>query len=387
MRGIVRLAAVPDVVIYSDTVRSPELRHEVGIGVPDPFLYVEQGGVKHVVVGSMEIPRIEELGGLVCHPYEEFGSDELVAAGMDYNELRLELAVRAIKGLGVSAPLVPEAFPLFLADRLRAEGVELTVDGEFFDDRRRVKTEAELTGIRRAQHAAEAGMTAARDLLRSAEPDGDVILIDGDPLTVERIKVAIAGAFIAEGANADEFIVSHGPQSAIGHHMGEGAIRPGEPIVIDLWPRDNESACFADMTRTFVVGAIPEEVREWHLLCKQALDACIERIADGVQGREIFDVSCDIFEAAGYPTQRTKEQGKPLENGFFHGLGHGVGLEVHEAPGMGLASKKALKAGDVVTVEPGLYRQGFGGLRLEDLVLVTQQGAENLTSFSYDLEP
>ena len=169
--------------------------------------------------------------------------------------------------------------------------------------------------------------------------------------------------------------------------MGEGAIRPGEPIVIDLWPRDNESACFADMTRSFVVGEIPDELREWHRLTKAALDASIERIAPASRVAMVFDVACDVYEEAGFPTQRTKEPGKPLEDGFYHGLGHGVGLEVHEAPGMGLASKHALKAGDVVTVEPGLYRQGFGGVRLEDLVLVTKHGAENLTQFPYDLEP
>jgi Xaa-Pro aminopeptidase len=230
-------------------------------------------------------------------------------------------------------------------------------------------------------------MSAARELLRRAEPDGGALRVDGEPLTVEGLKSAIAQAFLAEGANAEEFIVSHGAQSAIGHHMGAGPVRPGESIVIDLWPRDNETACYADMTRTFVVGEIPEELGEWHRLCKEALDASIARISDGVDGREVFDVSCDVFERAGFPTQRTKEPGEPLAEGFYHGLGHGVGLEVHEAPGMGLASKKPLVAGDVVTVEPGLYRQGYGGVRLEDLLLVTENGAENLTQFPYELTP
>src|SRR5215217_6971370 len=155
---------MPDVLIYGDTVRMPELRHEVALGIPDPFLYVERNGAKHVAIGSMEIPRIEEVGGgLECHPLEEFDADELIAAGLDYAQLREEVAVRAVKALGISAAVVPSAFPLFLADRLRREGVELTVDGEFFDERRRVKTAEELRGIRRAQRAAEAGMSAARD--------------------------------------------------------------------------------------------------------------------------------------------------------------------------------------------------------------------------------
>jgi Xaa-Pro aminopeptidase len=373
--------------VYGDTFRCPELRHEVTLGVPDPFLYAEVGGVRHVVIGAMEIARMSELGLDELHPYEEFGSDELIAAGRTYAELRREIPVRAVKALGVSQALVPEGFPVWLADRLRAEGVELTADDDAFDQRRRVKTEAELAGIRRAQRAAEAGMDAARDLLRRASPNGGALTVDGETLTVERIKTAMAQAFAANGTSADDFIVAPGPQGAVGHDMGSGPVRPGVPIVIDVWPRDNETACFADMTRTFVVGDVPEDVQRWHSLCKEALDTAVAAIRDGAAGRGIFDLTCDIFEAAGEPTQRTKEPGKTLSDGFFHGLGHGVGLEVHEQPGMGLASKEALRAGDVVTVEPGLYRQGYGGVRLEDLVLVTADGAENLTRYPYDLAP
>jgi len=231
-------------------------------------------------------------------------------------------------------------------------------------------------------------MDAARDLLRRARQDGgDSLDVDSQPLTVDRLKAAIGEAFVRNGATADEFIVAPGPQGAVGHDMGSGPIRAGVPIVIDLWPRDLESFCFADMTRTFVVGSVADDVREWHRLCKQALDRAIAEIKDGVAGRSVFDGTCEIFEAAGERTQRTKEPGTPLDEGFFHGLGHGVGLEVHESPGMGLSSKAPLRAGDVVTVEPGCYRQGYGGVRLEDLVLVTADGAENLTQYPYDLEP
>ena len=376
-----------DVLIYADTMRSPELRHEVALGVPDPFLYLEKDGAKHIMIGSMEIPRLREVGGFELHPAEEFGMDELIATGMDYNEIRDELILRAVRGIGIEIAVVPVSFPLAVADLLRANGIELSPDRDFFAGRRRVKTAAEVEGIRRAQKAAEAGMSAARDLLRRAERNGAGLVTDGQPLTSERIKSAIATAFVANGSTAEEFIVSHGAQSAIGHEMGTGTILPDEPIVIDLWPRDNETACYADMTRTFVVGEPSDEVREWHRLCKEALDRAVSEIRAGVVGSTIFDGTCEIFEAAGYPTQRTKEPGKPIEDGFFHGLGHGVGLEVHEEPGMGLISRKELVAGDVVTVEPGLYRQGFGGCRLEDLLLVTEDGAENLTDFPYDLAP
>jgi Xaa-Pro aminopeptidase len=378
---------MPDVLMYADTFRSPELRHEVPLGVPDPFLYAERDGVKHIAIGSMEIPRLAALGLFELHPSEEYGSDELVSSGLSYQEVRQEVVLRAVKGLGVSSAVVPETFPLWLADRLRAEGVELTVDADFFDDRRRVKTEAEIAGIRRAQRAAEAGMDTCRDLLKRASGSGGSLILDGEPLTVERVKSAMATTFAANGTIADDFIVAPGPQGAVGHDMGSGPIRAGVPIVVDIWPRDNESFMFCDMTRTFVVGDVPDDVREWHRLCKEALDRAISEIKDGADGRAIFDGTCELFEAAGEPTQRTKTPGETLADGFFHGLGHGVGLEVHEAPGMGLASKQPMKAGDVVTVEPGLYRQGYGGVRLEDLVLVTANGAENLTRYPYDLAP
>ena len=373
--------------MFADTFRSPELRHEVPLGIPDPFLYAEKDGVKHIQIGSMEVPRLAALGLHELHPGEEFGVDDLIASGLSYTEVRAELALRAVKSLGVTGAVVPETFPLWLAELLRAEGVVLTVDARFFDDRRRVKTDAELAGMRRAQRAAGAGMDTVRDLLRRATPSGDGLVLDGEPLTVERVKSAMSQTFAAHGATADEFIVAPGPQGAVGHDMGSGPIRVGVPIVVDIWPRDNESFIFSDMTRTFVVGDVPDDVREWHRLCKAALDRAISEITDGADGRAIFDGTCEIFEGAGEPTQRTKTPGKALSDGFFHGLGHGVGLEVHEQPGLGLASKLPLQAGDVVTVEPGCYRQGYGGVRLEDLVLVTTGSAENLTRYPYDLEP
>jgi Xaa-Pro aminopeptidase len=367
--------AVPDVIIYADTLRSPELRHEVPISIGDPFLYVERNGSRRVVIGALELPRVRELPGLEVHTPDEFGADELMRSGRSRTEVAHELNARACEAFGVESAAVPAAFPLDVADNLRARGVELAADPELFERRRRVKNEHELAGIRRAQKAAEAGMEAARELLRR-----------GTPLTVEEIKAAIEARFNAHDCTADEFIVSHGWQSAIGHHGGEGEIAEGEPVVIDLWPRDRASACYADMTRTFVAGEPSEELREWHRLCKEALDRALGEIRAGVTGLSVFEGTCEIFEAAGHKTQRTKEEGKPLEEGFFHSLGHGVGLEVHEEPSLGRMGGK-LVAGDVVSVEPGLYRPGFGGCRLEDLVLVTEQGCENLTDFPYDLTP
>ena len=322
-------------------------------------------------------------GGPEPHAYEEFGYDELLDRGMTREQAYVEIAANVCRSFGVTAAVVPWSFPVEFADRLRAEGVTLHSDHEFFELRRRVKSEEQLAGIRRAQRAAEAGMDAARDLLRRAQANGAGLVVDGEPLTSELIKAAIIRVFTERGTVADDFIVSHGPQSAIGHDMGSGAIQAGEPIVIDLWPRDVETACFADMTRTYVVGEPSEEIVRYHALCKEALDRSLAAVRPGVAGAAVFELVCDLFHEAGEPTQLSKKPGEILEDGFYHGLGHGVGLEVHEAPSWVWSQRSR----QTVTLEPGLYRHGYGGVRLEDLVLVTQDGAENLTDYPYELEP
>ena len=375
------------VLIYADSFRSADMRQVVPLGVPDPFLYAEQNGSRHVFTSSMEATRLRELGLFDVHPREELGFDELVASGIAPGEVTAQIALRAVGSLGLKRASVPDNVPVWLADRLRADGVELDVDQELFDDRRRSKTDAQVVGLRRAQRAAEAAMDACRALLRRADIRGDELLVDGEQLTVERVKADLNVVFARHDTMADEYIVAPGAQGARGHDMGSGPIRPNTPLVVDIFPRDNASAVYTDMTRTFVVGDVAHDVREWHRLCKEGLDRGVADIRAGVEGRAVFNGTCDIFEAAGEPTLRTKEPGETLVDGFFHSLGHGVGLEVHEAPGMGRLADKTLIPGDVVTVEPGLYRAGYGGVRLEDIVLVTETGAEVITDYPYDLEP
>jgi Xaa-Pro aminopeptidase len=378
---------VSDVLIYADSLRSPELRHEVPIAVPDAFLYAEKDGERHVVASAFELDRIAEAApSLELMPLEEFGIDELYAQGLTRDQIELEIVLRAARRFGIEDAVVPPGFPLEVADHLRENGIKLSVDRKGFVGRRRVKNDAELAGIRRAQRAAEAAMSAARELLRSAERRNGDLVVDGEPLTCERIKLAVEQAFTANGAFADEFIVSHGPQTAVGHDMGSGAIAPDEPICLDLFPRDRESGCFADMTRTFVVGEPSEELAEYHRLCREALERSVAAIKAGVAGSEVHRVCCQIFEEHGFPTLLSKKPGQVLKDGFYHSLGHGVGLEVHEQPTLGRGPGE-LVAGDVVAVEPGLYRHGYGGCRLEDIVLVTENGAEVLTEYPYDLQP
>jgi Xaa-Pro aminopeptidase len=382
------MSAMPDVLIYGDTIRHAELRHALPLAVPDPFLYAEIGGRRHVVVSSLERDRIVEVDpGLDVHGLEEYGYDQLVLSGTPRDAAQLAVMVRACHALGLHGAVVPAEFPIELADALRAAEIELVVDRGLFAERRRIKSEAELAGIRRAQAAAEAGMRAAAALLRTAEPNGAGLIAGGEPLTSERVRDAVKAAVVRAGASpGDELIVAHGAQSALGHEFGSGPIQPGEPVVIDLWPRDPGSACFADMTRTFVVGEAPDELRRYHELTRESLAKSLAAVRAGADGPEIHRVSCEPYERAGLPTQLSKAPGEMLAEGFYHSLGHGVGLQVHEAPTLGRAPDR-LMAGDVVTLEPGCYRPGFGGCRLEDLVVVTEDGAELLTDFPYDLEP
>jgi Xaa-Pro aminopeptidase len=248
--------------------------------------------------------------------------------------------------------------------------------------RRRVKTETQLEGIRRAQLAADSAMGAAAKLIREL-PEG---------LTSEQVREAMKAVCREHGAIlGDDAIVSSGAQSADGHESGQGPISKGDPVIVDLWPKDQETQCFADMTRTFVAGGgePSSELAEYWQLCRDSMDAVFEKLAPGASCAELFKLSCEPFHAAGYPTLLSKKKGESLDRGFFHGLGHGVGLEIHEAPSLGSQmnskTRDTLIPGDVITVEPGCYRPGFGGCRLEDLIVITESGYENLTNFAYDL--
>jgi Xaa-Pro aminopeptidase len=377
---------VTDVLILADSTRSPEMRHEVPVAIPDAFLYAERDGRRVVVVSSLEAERVRESGaGLEVIPLEDLGIDALLASGARPSEAAIQVYLRACRELGLTHASVPSTFPLELADRLRENGVELRVDRDYFDARRRRKNETEVAGLRRAQRACEAALDVARAMLREATVNGTLVL-DGEPLTSERIKAEVERVFGEHGAYADEFIVAHGAQTAIGHEGGHGAILPGEPITFDLFPRDRATGVYTDMTRTYVVGEVSDELREYHSLCKEALDRVVAAVKPGVNGRALFEIPCELFAEHGYPTQLTKAPGEVLTSGFFHSLGHGVGLEVHERPWLGRVGDD-LVAGDVIALEPGLYRAGFGGVRLEDIAIVTDDGIDVVTSYPYELEP
>jgi Xaa-Pro aminopeptidase len=380
----------PDVLIHGDTNRSAALRHELPLGILDPFSYFEVDGRRVVVIAAMEADRIQEAapGVEIVDPYE-LGLDELVARGMRWHDIDAELCARAAARLGTRRLVVPGALPVAVADRLRADEVEVVPDELEFIRRRRSKNASEIEGVRRAQAAADAGMAAAADLLRTASARDGVLVHDGEALTSEAVRARIREVCAERGAPADEdIIVAAGSAGASGHEQGSGPLPAGVPVIVDIWPRDERSGCFSDMTRTFVTGGEPaEDVVLWHSLAQTALQRVYERVRPGVTGRDLFAAACEVFEEAGEPTQRTKPEGETLRDGFFHSLGHGVGLEVHEEPSLGRTGADPLVPGDVVAIEPGCYRNGYGGVRLEDLVLVTDDGFERLTDFSYELTP
>ena len=375
------------ILLYGDTIRYPALRHEVALEIVDPFLFVDRDGEALVLTNALEAPRIAaalpdaELLGV-----EELGLFDMVKEGMSREDAQLETVVRALRRWNVRQAIVPRDLPVAVADRLRGEGIALAVDGPVVEARRRVKNAAELAGIRRAQRAAEAGMAAAEELIRAAERRDGLLHRNGDPLTAEYVRDAIRAACAGAGAPAPPSIMVVSALSGGGHDPGSGPLPADLPIEVDLWPCDEESGCSADMTRTFVAGTVRDDVAVLRDVVREALEGARAAARPGVTGRALYDVAADVMERAGQPTQRTAEPGERLTHGFYFSLGHGVGLEVHEPPILGLAGDDELVAGDVIAIEPGIEGiEGIGGVRYEDLLLITRDGCETLTRYPYEL--
>jgi Xaa-Pro aminopeptidase len=377
---------VADVLLYGDTERSSAMRHELPVVIGDPFLLGIVEGRMHVMVNSLERSRVEAAApDAVLHDIFDLGFRELRESGLSIYEIDLALASRAAAAMGVREAITDPDFPVAVADRLRADGLALQPDPSV-TARRRVKSTAELQGMRRAQSAAEAGMRAVAALLRAAEADGDRLVLGDEAVTAESVREVLREACRQHGAPAPPDVIVASAWQGYGHDPGSGPLPANLPIAVDVWPRDEVSGCWADMTRTFVVGGISHTVRAKERLVREALERARGAVRPGVTGRELHALACDVFEAAGWRTQRTGP-GDDLEEGFQFSLGHGVGLSVHEDPPVGIAGHEPLVAGDVIALEPGLYDRETGEVRFEDLVLVTDGGSETLTSYPYDLTP
>ena len=380
-----------NVLIYGNTETSPSLRHEIPLAIIDPFLYLETEGRRAVLTSSLEDARIARAAAGVERLLDDaLGLSELVAEGRSRTEVDQELCVRAVAALGIRQASVPVDFPLALADRLRQDGITLTPDEAIFRERRREKTAEEMAGIRRAAAVACQAMADAAAMLRESAIDEDSLVLAGGPLTAERVRQRIRELCARAGAPAppDIMVVAAGPNAPIGHEPGAGPLPAHTPIEVDLWPRDERSGCWADMTRTFVRGDISDSIAQLHALVLDAHERACAAVQPGVTGAELHGLACDVFEAGGHRTQRTRAPGETLREGFYFGLGHGVGLEVHEPPELGLGDANPLIAGDVIAVEPGSVITEVGGTRVEDLLIVTPEGSDCLTAaFPHDLTP
>jgi Xaa-Pro aminopeptidase len=379
-------------LLYGDTERSPAVRHEVPVAIGDGLLFAEVDGRTTILTSWLERDRIAAvLPHAEILEFNKLGMRRLVEEGMTRLGAEREVVLRAVRQLEIGEAVIPGDFPVAIADRLRADGITLTIDDDLVAARRRVKEGPELEGIRAAQRAAHAATARAAQLLAGAEigPDGNLRGEDGGPLLAEWVRAELRRACAEHGATCPaDMIVASIHNGGGGHDPGTGPLPSGLPIQVDIFPRDEASACWADMTRTFVVGEpTPEHaelISEQERLVRAALDQARAAVRPGVTGRELHEATCDLFEAAGWATQRTGGGG---EEGFQFALGHGVGLEVHEPPGLGFSGREPFVAGDVIAIEPGLWDKRIGGVRLEDLLLVTPGGCETLTDYPYELAP
>mgnify|MGYP006288095579 CR=1 FL=1 len=283
----------------------------------------------------------------------------------------------------VESVSVNRRFPLFVADGLRERDVAVETDEDDVLERiRSRKAPEEIAFIRDAQRATEDAMKAAEGLFERASIDSSGLLVlDGDPVTSERVKSCIERDLLDHGFSIEGTIVASGTDSARPHDRGSGPIEADEPIIVDVFPWSTTSQYHADMTRTFVTGTPDPVIRAFYETTREAKAAALEVVEPGVTGRAVHEAVCEVYEEAGYPTLRTDDS---TETGFIHNTGHGVGLDVHEQPTLS-ADGGELEVGNVITIEPGLYDPAVGGVRIEDLVVVTENGYENLTDYPESL--
>lgn len=366
-------------------------------GGEDPdFIYacampVEEGlyirfapGDDVLVVSSLELDRARATGRAArILDREEAGWVEMV----DRRAAWAQLAAGLLRQRGVQRARVSPRLQVAYYEALRDAGLEVEVERELFVAERRRKSSEEASFIHSAQRAAEAACAEVISHLAVAEIQADGMLwLDGRPLTSERLFARATAALNEIGYTAAEMIIAGSPECALPHFRGEGQIRAHAPVIIDIFPRGMTSHYHGDLTRTVVVGDIPPEVQRMHDACVAAMDAAAAEIRKGANGRAAHQTACRVLVEHGFGSHTKGFEGRLDGPRMNHSLGHGVGLEVHEAPSL-RDLDYPLQAGDVVTLEPGLYRTGVGGVRVEDTGLVTRDGFRNFTSLPRSLDP
>ncbi|MDQ6859395.1 MAG: M24 family metallopeptidase, partial [Chloroflexota bacterium] len=306
----------------------------------------------------------------------------LKAAMSPISEATASLIERFLVAHDARRIAVPQYFPVALADLLRARGLDVTVI-EGLEQRRRAKRADEIAALEATQRATEEAWQLGVDAITRASVQGDgTLVLDGVTLTAERIRAVVEGALLERGCIAESTIIAPGPQAADPHMIGTGPLRAGEPVVMDIFPQHKETRYYADMTRTVSKGVPSAEIVQMYDVVMRAQDAGIKALRPGITGREVHELVEDVIFAAGYDTLRDGQKHDPTDpvtRGFIHGTGHGVGLEIHEQPSLGRGGGSPLIVGDVVTVEPGVYDPAVGGVRLEDMLVITADGSRNLT--------
>jgi Xaa-Pro aminopeptidase len=353
-------------LLVGGTRTSPEVRHEIAADIPDPVVWLSRGEQATVWASPLDLEPLRAARGIEdVRSADDLGFSAL-RPERPMPEVFAEMARRALAAEGLAAVRVPWDFPMRVADVLRGDGVEVVADADAFAARRRAKRAWELEGMRLAAVAAQTALLEGAAMLRD-ELDG---------LTCERIRERMTTALLANGAESEEILIHAGAGMASGHDLGFGPVEADLPVQIDCFPRHRASGMYIDMSRTWVPGT-PSAAAQRHW--EDCMDAYRVAIADARPGvDDLYGRACDVLEARGHPTQRRPGEGleKP-DRGFQFGLGHGVGLEVHEAPSLG-RRPDPLVEGDTVAIEPSLGYEGVGFVMVEETVQVTPDGGRYL---------
>ena len=376
-------------LFYADGYKFPDVYHTTRFLAPDPIIALEDVEELVIVASSLEEGRArKESRATTIVNLNEYGAQDLSAKGVSGTEYWATIMKRFLDQRGLRRVAVAPYFPIAEADRLRELGIELVIAKDLHE-RRRVKRPDEIDLIEAAQRATEVAWSEGVDALRRAKARGDRTLeLDGAVFTAERLRGIVESALLERGFGSDGAICAPGPQAVDPHQIGTGPLHAGEPIVMDIFPQHKQTRYWADMTRTVSKGEPPAEIRRIYDIVKRAQDVGIEALRPGVTGRRVHELVEDIIWQAGYDTMRPgqkKDPSDPTPRGFIHSTGHGVGLEIHEAPYISRSGTVPLLVGDVVTIEPGVYDPAIGGVRLEDMLVITENGARNLTQAPREL--
>jgi Xaa-Pro aminopeptidase len=366
----IRKSGADAYVIYASS-RDTDMKYLTHFTTSDPFVFFKKPGESGVIVVSqMETGRASREATATVLTRTQAGLPEIMKTEKD----PYRATARMIAGQVGKKILVPPNFPIALANAI-SEYCTVVVDGGTIQSMRAKKSKIELILMNNVQKVTEKAMERAISLIRSSSVKKGILYIDKKPLTSEQVKFSMHSLLLEYGCSAVDTIVSCGEDTAIPHMSGSGPLKSDEPIVIDLFPVDEKSGYYADMTRTVVKGEPSKDIREMYDALREAKKLGISRVKAEVSGAEIHQAVVDFFNERGYETDT---------RGFIHNLGHGVGLQVHELPTIGPAGK-ALESGNVITIEPGLYYPGIGGVRLEDIGAVTAREFNNFTTFSEEL--